>query len=208
MFFVGCKTYPKGKSYKENFTFECNPGFQIKPDMWPNDNINRTKIFDSLNHIDFTKEDFELRIWYYCEGQLGIVKNVFIMRHYLKGKEWRGFYYRNFKEDNATQKTMEEFFQNGELKKYTPKEWQLFWDTMVANNILTLVPPSQESLSKILGGGWVSISHDCSYEFILIKKDCRRHYTFSTGVTSIGNFTNVPEIKAFNKLISLMNSRL
>lgn len=205
-FFISCKTYPIRGNDRKDLAFECNPKFRFEGQMWADDNIN--KIYDSLNHIDFSKEDFELRIWYYCAGQIGIANNVFIMRHYMKGNKWKAFYYRGFKEDNNTHKTMKEFFSNNELTKYKPPQWQLFWDTLVANNILSLVPPSQESLSKILGGGWVSVSHDCYYTFELVKKDCKRSYGFSSGVTSIGNFNDLPEFKTFHKLIALMNSRL
>ena len=193
------------KAQSQNIDFACNQNFIFFTNYWGNDSIN--KIYGLLNKIDFEKEDFELRIWYDCAGQRAIVHNVFIMRHYIKGDKWKAFYYFGF-DKTSKHRTMEQYFFNAELKKYRPKEWKVFWDTLVANNILTLVPPRQDTLSKLLNGGWMEVSHDSYYKFELIKKDCKRSYGLPGSVAGCSNFKDVPEIKTFNSLIALMKSRI
>lgn len=203
--FIISPAYIKAQGSQGNFAFKCDPKSEFYKKMWSRDSI--AKMYDSLNHINFSKEDFELRIWSDCglSGHRGY--NIFIMRHYIKRNKWRGFYYTGMREQGYLYKTMQEFFHNTELTKYKPKEWKLFWDTLVANNILTLVPLSQDSITKLLGAV-VMVFDDCGYTIELLKKDCKRNYSFRSGIGAEKQLKDIQEFKSLHALIALMYSRL
>lgn len=203
---TACKTQLAPYHAVSSLNFQCDSNFSFYNQMWADKNIN--KIYDSLNRINFSEQDFEMRIWYYCAGQLGIANNAFVLKHYAKGNYWKAFYYKGFKDDNTTHKTANEFFSNSELIKFKSNEWAMFYDTLVTNHILTLNYPSHESLSKLLNGDRLNTSHNCYYTFELIKKDCKRRYTFDTTTPSIQNFEQIPEFKSFHTLIRLMSAKV
>jgi hypothetical protein len=194
------------ESYGQEFSFNCDPPLSkqqifLMSHHWADDNIN--KVYDSLRKIDFTKQDFEIRIWYSIDG---ICNNVFIMRHYPKKNKWKAFYYTGY-DTLGQHKTMTDYFTNNELKENNSKEWNLFWNKLTSYNILNINPPTMESLEKILGG-YPDISHDEYYSFELIKKDCRRGYSFSQAISDMKPVQNIQEYKDFKAIVKLMNTQI
>ena len=126
---------------------------------WSNDSINN--IYNSLSITDFSKVDFEFRIWNNSAGQLGQIYRVFIMRHYIANRNWKAFY---FKLDYMEKV----YFSYTEMKNYNSKDIEEIWNKLVKNGILLLSNPSSESLSEIPS---YSIM-DCtdSYELELVNK--------------------------------------
>lgn len=177
--------------------FPCDSNFQFYQILWSEPGTKA--IYDSLNSIDFSDQDFELRIWEHTPGHLGMVHDAFILRHFKDPRGWRGYYYSGFK-DGWTPKNMAEFFTDNELETYSREDWQEVWDTLVNYHILDLEPPSQEELEESYGFR-VHTSHDTHFIIELIQEDCQRSYGFSYGTASTGPFDTIPEFVALRQIV-------
>ncbi len=199
----------------QDIAFPCDSKFNFYQENWADNGINA--LYDSLNNINYSKIDFELRFWTDGNGQAGLTKNVFIMRHCIKGNKWSAFFYKGFKNAD-THKTISEYFKNAEIKKYKDKEWKIFWDTLVMNNVLTLQPPSASSLEQTFNNSnpqypevvrtLPSTSEEVYYRIELIKKDCKRSYGFNDSILYSNAFNDLEEIKNFKNLVLFMNKKI
>lgn len=206
--FISSVTFLENSVQAQNFSFECN----TLPDLIRSEN----DIDIHYSSIDTSIVDFELKLWHYRAGLAGASYRIFVFRHYSKN-QWKAFYFNGDKK-NRKPKTMTQFYSQFEIPKNKLTNPKSLWDTLTANNILAIAPPSPGTLSRLLNANnpsyptvvmGVSIDDDTDeYTLELINKKCRRITFWNYSYLSLNEFTQVPEIKYFNEILNALNKQL
>lgn len=195
-------------SFSQSVSFRCDTNFQFHRINWAD---STQAIYDSLNRIDFSKEDIELRIWHLSTGLAGRSYNVFIMRHYIEKSQWTASYYKAFRGLLMSHKSMDEFFAADALIKSDSAYLGTVWDTLVSKGILTCQQPSEESLAKMYGSNDRGMWEDCgcSYVFELVKKGCGRKFSYDCCAFFMDTaYSKIPEFRQMNGLSEYLDKFL
>ncbi len=186
----------------QTFNFKCDSNYN------PHKIYGLRKFIDSLNHIDFSKEDFEFRIYNYGAGQAGSSNNVFIMKHFIVENKWIAYFHWMFPTDFYYYKNL----SNGELNIYDSKKLEEIWKMFLDDGILSISNPSPEVISKITNKNDIVCQvEDCQggCAFELIKKDCKHLcYYPSCDFMCYPEFNNLPDYIKMTKILEFLDKVL
>lgn len=184
----------------QNLDFPCDSNFTFYGYDWVDEDW--VKIYDSLNVIDFTETEIEIRFWTYTAGHIGLVHEALILRKTANKNTWKAFKYSGFEHGSSKHKTMEEFFSNNELTSLSKREIKHRVTVLLENDILSLEEPTYASLSHITDLRGISSSHGVLYTVEVIAENCAREYGITGLWLSMDILQNVPVISKFNAIRS------
>ena len=193
-------------SQAQSFDFECNTLPESK-------HSNEITVHNAF--IDTTKIDFELKLWHHTLGLSGESYKIFVLRHYNRNL-WRAFLFDGSK-NQLDPKNMDEYFAQYEIKQSKSQKWQPLWDSLASSNILTISPPSNETLERLMNKNnprYPEIIHSVEisdsgddYTIELTNKKCKRRTFWNYTYLSLDFYTQLSEVKSFKEIQNILNNR-
>ncbi|NEN24894.1 hypothetical protein G3O08_15440 [Cryomorpha ignava] len=184
----------------QNLDFQCDSTFTFYGRQWVDPDW--VAIYDSLNVIDYTDTELEIRFWTYAAGHTGLLNEVIVLRKPKNKNYWNSFLYSGFI-NHANHKSMETFFLDNEINCLSKRKLKRKVAQLLENDILTLEEPTYESLSPIIDLRGLSTSHPVVYTIEILSENCARKYSIGGLWANMDILQGIDVFVKFNAIKSI-----